>query len=53
MVGGVLYAFAWLGIQPWVSSVAEVSRFASGVDLEDGNGCANPTPEACVELPTC
>ena len=47
---GGLYASAWLGIQPWVRSVAEVSRFASGVGLEAGSGCTSPTPGACVEL---
>ena len=52
MVGGGLYASAWLGIQPWVGSVAEVSWFTRGVGFEDGSGSANPTPGACVELPT-
>ena len=52
VVGGGLYVSAWLGIQPSVGFVAEVSRFTKHVGFEDGSGSASPTPGACVGLPT-
>ena len=52
MVGVGIYVSAWLGIQPSVASVAQVSRFTKDVGVEYGSGSANPRPGASVELPT-